>query len=45
VLVVAKGARKELIPRRPEGKEKRDEYGNTLFFDVEPFLLGWFQHF
>eukprot|EP00253_Pinus_taeda_P007107 PITA_07107 len=38
VLVVAEGAGQELIPRRPEDKEKKDEYGNPAFFDVGPWL-------
>jgi len=38
VLVVAEGAGQDLIPRSPEDKEKRDEYGNPVFFDVGPWL-------
>lgn len=38
VLVVAEGAGQELIPRKPEDMDKRDEYGNPVFLDVGPWL-------
>lgn len=38
VLVVAEGAGQELIPRKPEDMDKRDEYGNAVFLDVGPWL-------
>jgi len=38
VLVVAEGAGQHLIPRGPEEKDKRDEYGNPIFSDVGPWL-------